>query len=213
MIVALIIGFVFAFFGSIPIAGPIAVIVLSKGLQYRNRAGLFIAIGAAVAEAIYAFLAFWGFSAVLSRYPKLIPATRLVGCAILIGLGIYLAVRTPKSKEAAQSKDKSKVVGVRNILLGFSMTVVNPTLLVTWTAVVGAAHSTGILEMQPRDAFPFSIGVCGGIIAWFALMLMLIGRFHHRMNPKKMQKIIQAIGIALIALGAAFGARVLWKWN
>ena len=213
MIAALVIGFVLAFLGSIPIAGPIAVIVLSKGLEHRNRAGLFIAIGAAVAEAIYAFLAFWGFSSILSRYPVLIPATRLIGCIILILLGIYLAVRAPKSKEAAQTKDKSKVVGVRNILLGFSMTVVNPTLIVTWTAAVGAAHSTGLLAMRPRDALPFSIGVCGGIITWFALMLMLIGRFHKSMQPEKMQKIIKAIGIVLVVLGAAFGARVLWKWN
>jgi threonine/homoserine/homoserine lactone efflux protein len=187
--------------------------VLSKGLEHRNRAGLFIAMGAAVAEAIYAFLAFWGFSAGLSRYPTLIPATRLVGCAILIGLGIYLAFRTPKSKEAAQLKDKSKVVGARNILLGFSMTVVNPTLLVTWTAVVGAAHSTGILEMQPHDALPFSIGVCSGIISWFALMLTLLARFHNRMKQERMHKVIKAIGLALIVLGSAFAVRVLWKWS
>jgi threonine/homoserine/homoserine lactone efflux protein len=213
VIVALILGFVLAFLGSIPIAGPIAVIVLSKGLEHRNRAGLFIAMGAAVAEAIYAFLAFWGFSAVLSRFPKLVPATRLVGCLILIGLGIYLAVRTPKSKEAQQQKDKKGVVGVRNILLGFSMTFVNPTLLVTWTAAVGAAHSSGILDMQPHNAFPFSLGVCGGIIAWFALMLALLAKFHDKMKPEKMQIIIKAIGVALIVLGSAFAIRVLWKWN
>jgi threonine/homoserine/homoserine lactone efflux protein len=213
VIVALVIGFVFAFFGSIPIAGPIAVIVLSKGLEHRNRAGLFIAMGAAVAEAIYAFLAFWGFSAVLSRFPKLIPATRLVGCLILIGLGIYLAVRTPKSKEAQQQKDRKGVVGVRNILLGFSMTIVNPTLLVTWTAAVGAAHSTGILELQPRNAFPFSTAVCAGIIAWFALMLAMMAKFHDKMKHEKMQKVIKVIGAILIILGSALAVRVLWKWN
>jgi threonine/homoserine/homoserine lactone efflux protein len=212
VIIALVIGFVFAFIGSIPIAGPIAVIVLSKGLEHRNRAGLFIATGAAVAEAIFAFLAFWGFSAVLSRYPTLIPATRLVGCLILVALGIYLAVRTPKSKEAQQQKDKKGVVGVRNILLGFSMTIVNPTLLVTWTAAVGAAHSTGILDMQPHNAFPFSLGVCGGIIAWFAVMLATMAKLHHKMNPEKMQRVIKIIGVVLIVLGSAFAIRVLYKW-
>ncbi len=213
MIVALVLGFVLAFLGSIPIAGPIAVIVLSKGLEHRGRAGLFIAIGAAVAEAIYAFLAFWGFSAVLGRYPTLVPATRLVGCLILIGLGMYLALKPPKSKEAQQQKDKTGVVGVRNILLGFSMTVVNPTLLVTWTAAVGAAHSSGILELLPHNAFPFSVGVCGGIIAWFALMLMLLAKFHDKMKPEKMQVIIKTIGAALVVLGTGFAIRVLWKWH
>jgi threonine/homoserine/homoserine lactone efflux protein len=213
VIVALVIGLVFAFFGSIPIAGPIAVVVLSKGLEHRNRAGLFIAMGAAVAEAIYAFLAFWGFSAVLTRFPILVPATRLVGSAILIALGLYLTLKAPKSKEAAQSKDESKVVGVRNILLGFSMTIVNPTLIVTWTAAVGAAHSTGILELAPRNALPFSIGVCAGIITWFAIMLALLARFRSKMKQENLAKVIKVIGWALVVLGGAFGARILYAWK
>lgn len=213
MIFALVIGFVFAFFGSIPIAGPIAVVVLSRGLEHRNRAGLFIAMGAAVAEAIYAFLAFWGFSAVLGRFPILIPATRLVGCTILILLGLYLALKTPKSKESAQVKDKSGVVGVRNILLGFTMTIVNPTLIVTWTAAVSAAHSTGILQLEPHNALPFSIGVCGGIITWFAILLALLARFRSHMKQESLHKVIKVIGWALVVLGAGFGARVLLTWK
>ncbi|MEO8874052.1 MAG: LysE family transporter [Polyangiaceae bacterium] len=213
MILALIIGLVFAFFGSIPIAGPIAVVVLSRGLEHRGRAGLFIAMGAAVAEAIYAFLAFWGFSAVLTRFPSLVPATRLVGCVILISLGLYLALKTPKSKEAAQDKDKEGVVGVRNLLLGFTMTIVNPTLIVTWTAAVSAAHSSGILELAPRNAFPFSIGVCAGIILWFAILLALLAKFHSKINPDKMQTVIKVIGWVLVVAGAAFAVRVLYKWH
>jgi threonine/homoserine/homoserine lactone efflux protein len=213
MIGSLVVGFVFAFIGSIPIAGPIAVVVLSKGLEHRNRAGIFIAIGAAVAEAVYAFLAFWGFSTVLARFPNLVPATRVAGCAILIALGVYLAVREPKAGEGAQRKDRTSGRGARNLLLGFWMTAVNPTLLVTWTAAVGAAHSTGVLDLQPRDAFPFSLGVCAGIIAWFAVLLALLGRFQSRINPTKLRTVIRVIGAALVVLGVVFGIRTLTHWR
>ncbi|MEO8799084.1 MAG: LysE family transporter [Polyangiaceae bacterium] len=213
MLAALLVGFVLSFLGSIPIAGPIAVIIVSKALEHRNRAAFFISIGASVAEAFYAFLAFWGFSAVLGKYPSLQPISRLIGCAILIALGVYLAVRKPKSKEAAQAKDQANAVGVRNVLLGFTMTVVNPTLIVTWTAAVGAAHSTGLLRMHQSDAFTFSLGVCAGIVTWFSLLLVLLGRFKKKVGPDTLNKAIRYIGIALIVLGSAFAIRVLIKWG
>lgn len=212
MIAALVVAFVLSFLGSIPIAGPIAVIVVSKALEHRNRAAFFIAVGASVAEAIYAFLAFWGFSAVLGGHPGLVPASRLVGCGIIVALGIYLVVRKPKSPEHAKAKDRSNAVGIRNVLLGFSMTVVNPTLIVTWTAAVGAAHSTGFLRMQPRDAFPFALGVAGGIVSWFALLLVLLGHFKEKVTESTLNKSIRWIGVALIVAGGLFGARVLVKW-
>lgn len=74
MIAALVIGFVLSFLGSVPIAGPIAVIIVSKALEHRNRAAFFISIGASVAESFYAFLAFWGFrrssGAIRASFPR-----------------------------------------------------------------------------------------------------------------------------------------------
>ena len=212
MIVALIIGFVLSFLGSIPIAGPIAVIIVSKALEHRNRAAFFISIGASVAEAIYAYLAFWGFSTVLVSYPSLVPASRLIGACILIGLGIYLVVRKAKTPEQAKARDNANAVGIRNVLLGFSMTIVNPTLIVTWTAAVGAAHSTGLLRMYQRDAWTFSLGVLAGINTWFATLLVLLGRFKKNMTPKTLDKVIRGIGIVLIVLGGIFGVRTIVKW-
>jgi threonine/homoserine/homoserine lactone efflux protein len=70
VLVAAIIGFCFGFFGSIPIAGPIAALVLQRGLVGRFRAGALIGAGAAFAEAGYAFMAFWGFSTFLEVPPS-----------------------------------------------------------------------------------------------------------------------------------------------
>ena len=212
MIVALIIGFVLSFLGSVPIAGPIAVIIVSKALEHRNRAAFFISIGASVAEAIYAYLAFWGFSTVLGRYPGLVPASRLVGACILVALGVYLVVRKSKTPEQAKAKDKSNAVGIRNVLLGFSMTIVNPTLIVTWTAAVGAAHSTGLLRMYQRDAWTFSLGVLAGINTWFATLLVLLGRFKKKATPETLDKVIHGIGVLLIVLGGIFAVRTIVKW-
>ena len=49
MIVAALSGFVLGFAGSIPVAGPTAVVVMESALAHRNREGLSVAVGAAVA--------------------------------------------------------------------------------------------------------------------------------------------------------------------
>ncbi len=68
MLSALLAGFLFGFIGSMPVAGPIAGLVLSRGLQGRFASGANIAVGAALAEAAYACLAFWGFSTLLADH-------------------------------------------------------------------------------------------------------------------------------------------------
>src|SRR5215471_1241504 len=58
-VVVSIVAFVLGFVGSMPVAGPISVMVVSRTAEGNWRAARRIAYGASVAEALYAFLAFW----------------------------------------------------------------------------------------------------------------------------------------------------------
>src|SRR5271163_2627129 len=82
-----LVALVFAFVGSLPLAGPIALLVVSNGASGRDKEALRIALGAAVAEGIYAFLAFWGFATFLARYALVLPISHGVAAVILCGLG------------------------------------------------------------------------------------------------------------------------------
>ena len=82
MLIAFVVGFLFGFIGSIPVAGPISALVFSRGIQGRFRSGVFISLGGGVAEALYSFLAFWGFSSYLTRYPFIVPVSRAAAAAI-----------------------------------------------------------------------------------------------------------------------------------
>jgi threonine/homoserine/homoserine lactone efflux protein len=214
LILALLVGLALGFFGSMPIAGPTAVVIVSKGLDSKIRAGLFIAIGAAVAESLYAFMAFWGLTETLHRFPVLLPASRLVGAALLFALGLYFMLR--KSKEASPSKDDDAEQPAKrwlgNLLFGLSLTAVNPTLIVTWTAAVGVAHSTGLLRVHALDAFPFAIGAGAGIVGWFGLFLWLLARFRSRVKSSTVDRVIRWMGALLIAAGIGLGVRAIVEW-
>ena len=95
MLFAVLIGFAFGFLGSVPVAGPIAVLVLRLGLGDEARRARYLALGGALAEGLYALLAFWGLSEVLGGHPGLLPASRLLGAMVCLLLGSVLLVHRP----------------------------------------------------------------------------------------------------------------------
>jgi threonine/homoserine/homoserine lactone efflux protein len=97
---AIVAGFLMAFFGSMPPVGPIAVLLLERGVSGRDAEGRGIALGAAIAETIYCALAMAGVSELMRRYAIALTIARAVGVAVLLGLGVYFARFTMKEAPA-----------------------------------------------------------------------------------------------------------------
>jgi len=216
VLAAFAVAFVLSFLASMPIAGPIAAIVVSKGLGGQSRAGFFIAIGAAFAEAFYAGLAFLGITAMVERYPLLLPISRLLGCLILIGLGVFFVVKKPKAEAATGAEPGAPTpttTDVGSLFLGFSITALNPTLIVTWTGAVSAVTASKILRVHEWDAVPFALGVLLGIISWFSTLLALLARFKRKLQPTSVHRSIQGMGVFLVLLGVGFAVRTVLQWH
>ncbi len=206
MLLAILLGFVFGFMGSMPVAGPIAILVFGRGLEGRLRSGIYLATGAAIAESIYAYLAYWGFSALLSSHRWIEPASRVVAAVILIALGIrFLMPR--KAHDPEQAPPPANVGNKRSFLLGFTITLLNPTLMATWGAAVTTLHSFDLVAFSPAQALPFSAGVLLGIATWFAVLLTVLGRFRDRFQRATLDRIVRVMGFFLLCLGLYFGVR------
>jgi len=206
MLVAFIIGFCFGFFGSVPVAGPIAALVLERGLTGRHTSAALIGVGGAVAEAAYAFLAFWGFSTYLTRFPWIDPVSRAMAAVILIGLGVsfarYRGARTADPKRSVDSP-------LGSVLLGFTITALNPTLIATWTAATTTLYSANIVTLSPEGAIPFSLGALIGIGGWFGLLAGLLRRYRGRFNQQRLDQVVRSIGWLIAALGLFFAVRAV----
>jgi threonine/homoserine/homoserine lactone efflux protein len=216
MVWALLAGLVCGFVGSIPIAGPTAVLVIERALDGKSGEAFAIAAGAAIAELGYALLAYLGMTAFLSEFPWLLPASRALGAAILLGLGLYLAARPRKPRPPRDAPHLPAVAQRRNplgmVLLGLIVTGVNPTLLASWSAVVTVLHSTGTLRVAPLDGFPFALGVGAGSTAWFGVVVALLHRFRRAISEKTLDRIVRAIGVALAAGGVVMAVQVARDW-
>lgn len=209
MLQAPLIGFLFGFVGSVPVAGPIAALVLARGLAGKFRSGFFIALGGALPEALYAFLAFWGFDALLGSYPWVDPICKAVAAVILFGLGIWMARSqgaSQKNTAAADDADQGprRKSWVRSFTVGFNITLFNPTLLATWAAAVGILRGTGFVAFGPTNGLLFASSAAVGIVAWFSAMLWIIHRVHARFDDGVLVNIRRGFGGLLILVSCWF---------
>lgn len=195
---ALLVGLLLGFVGSMPLAGPISILVFGRGLHGYFRSGLAIAVGAAVAEAGYAALACWGLGAFLERFPRVAFAARAGGALLLVGLGAWFVLHRP----APRNPDGVRDGGVRRGLgLGFGLSALNPTLLATWSAAAAMAHGTGLVGPGAAAAGLFGAGSGLGIVAWFWAMLGLLRRHHGRVRPELLDRVVQGLGAVLVVAG------------
>lgn len=205
MLIAAIIGAMIGYIGSMPVAGPIAVLVFGRGLENRAQNGLFLAAGAAIAESVYAYLAFWGFSAFLTNYPWIEKAARIAAAVLLIGLGVHFYRKRQPPPEAPRP---AGVGNKRSFFLGFTITALNPTLIATWTFTVTTVYSFGIVKFDAGNALPFSLGAFSGIVGWFATMLYLLNRFRSSVPGMALTRVLNVMGVVLIVVGLAIGITV-----
>jgi threonine/homoserine/homoserine lactone efflux protein len=203
VLAAALVGVVLGYIGSMPVAGPIALLVLGRGLENRSRNGLALAFGAAIAESVYAYLAFWGFGAVLSRYPWIEKGAHFGAAVALIALGVHFYRR--RHQAAAPTPPPSNSGNKRNFMLGFAITLLNPTLIATWTFTVTTVYSLGLVTFEADKALPFSLGAFSGIVCWFGTLLYLLKRFRKVVTQSGLQRALKLVGVVLIVVGFCIG--------
>lgn len=198
---ALLIGVAFGFFGSMPIAGPIAALVVQRGLAGRYRSGVFIALGAAIPEGGFAYLAFWGFSTFLAKYAWIDPVARGAAVVILVALALAFSRQRDEPREVtAKGSDSAQ----KSFWLGFTITTLNPTLIATWTAAATTLASVRATPLSPHEAIVFAVGAVVGIVGWFLALLGLMRRYRSKFKAETLARAVRWMGYGLFVLAAFF---------
>ncbi|MGZ3478331.1 MAG: LysE family transporter, partial [Polyangiales bacterium] len=188
------------FVGSMPLAGPIAVLVVSRAVEKRYVEARRLAYGAAISEAIYAGVSFWGFSYV-ARYHAFLPVAHAITAVVLLIVGLQFVRWTPRAPVHEDHR-----AGKTPFVLGFTISALNPTLLVTWSAVVTAIYSRQIVVMKSWYALPFALSAALGIALWFMTMVASLRRFGGKFPASMVTWMVRAMGflLILIALWSGF---------
>ena len=191
-----------SFIGSMTPTGPIALIVLRRGVRRQNLSALSVASGAALAEAGYALLAYLGISFALSRYPLQTFVLRIIAGTILIVFAMICIF----GSHYLQPKAANREYPGASFLLGLSIAGLNPTLFVTWTGAVAAVRGLGLIS-DIHAAPVFAIGVVVGPVLWFWILLKVLGRHVESFRPETLVTIEKFLPIALLVLAGIIMAQ------
>jgi len=200
-------AFAFGFVGSMPLAGPIAVMVVSRAASRRFSEALHIGLGAALAEGIYAGVAFWGFTSLFARTPLLAPISHGVTAVVLAVLGARFVFWSPKKTERKRAASNSQRAGTT--LVGFSISAINPTLLVTWGAIVAFLYSKGLSGASSLVAVPFGACAAAGVAIWFVVLVALLRKYEGNLPHGVLTWTIRGLGLALVVLGMWSAVRLV----
>lgn len=211
--IAALIGFAMGFAGSIPLAGPTTMLVLSFGIQGRIREAAGVAAGSALPEAIYAGLALWGFGALLESFSWVAQVSRGFAIAILLVVGLFLLLRPPAEGGEAPREIADQPGLIRSFLLGTSVTAFNPALILNWGAAATMLYSLEILDPDSLLAIPFGLGAATGIVSWFAIVLVLLHHHRRRISPLLRDRLLRSMGLLLIAFALIAAARSWLRGN
>ncbi|MFQ5542410.1 MAG: LysE family transporter [Candidatus Binatia bacterium] len=189
--IASIAGFLMGLIGSMPVAGPISLLVFHRGIIARYRDAWAIGVGGALAEGFYCALAVHGFSIL---HESFVPLVKGVGILLPIALALYLIlVRQETSRDHLVSESSAATLG-GNFCIGLSVAALNPTLLLTWSGFVAVLFSLTDLRFHGSDRIVFAAGAVLGMVAWFSIFLTLLCRFRDCFPFRVIQRLTRRTG-------------------
>ena len=148
-ITVVLIGFSAGFVFSMPIAGPISIIITSNALKGNLKFCIRTALGASIIEFFYVLIAVFGLSVLFSLYSSIIPYVLIVGSIFLLAIGIKIFRTNIKLEDIERSynndEKEEKNGGLRT---GLIINLTNPSLffgvLTSSFLVLSFASSIGL---------------------------------------------------------------------
>jgi threonine/homoserine/homoserine lactone efflux protein len=132
LIIILLLGLFAGFFFSVPIAGPISILITSNALKGRLRYCLRTAIGGAVIEIIYVFIAVYGLTSLYTYYQSAIPIILIVGSLFLLFVAYKIFNTKLKLEDLSKSEIESNKENKGGLRTGLILNISNPSLFIGW---------------------------------------------------------------------------------
>lgn len=126
-------GFTAGFILSIPVAGPINILITSNALLGKLRYCLRVALGASVIEFFYVLIIVFGIVSLYKFYKPFVPYILLVGAVVLVIVGVKVT-KTRFNITNVNLKEivKDKIANKGGFSTGILINITNPSLFLGW---------------------------------------------------------------------------------
>lgn len=181
--------------------GPICALVIQKTLNHGKRAGIATGMGSALADTLFAAIAVFAVAAVQEFIESNNGVLMICGGAIVIGLGIAMALKKNMGRERKMDKVSAKFPAQ-----AFVMALSNPGALALMFGLMLVFKVDG-----SNEKLMTVLGVAAGAVLWWIAFATLIDRLGKKLNPRHLLLVNRIFGILVIAFGAWMTAKGLFE--
>ncbi len=195
-------SFVVGFLVAIPV-GPVGLLLIQRSLTVGALAGIFTGFGAALADALFAFLAALGLMTLIGQLEAHRALFRPFGSLALVIVGLYFyfhKIPALTAEEVLTGRYQRRYWW--DTISAFFLTLLNPATIIAFAALFAGSD---LIPENPKDSQYVEImgGIFAGSLVWWMILVALAGPIKRRMNVQTVHRVFQGIGVSLclIALG------------
>lgn len=206
LLINIIKAFLVGFAASVPV-GPVAILVVQKTLSKGYQAGFITGLGASVVDTLFAVIAVFALAVTQQFLNDHQMVILLVGGAILVGIGLSMALKDPFRKMRSDGTSKASAT---DFLQAVFMTISNPGAIFVMLALFAFF---GITDDSPSSwrVAPILLSVAGGSVTYWFLLSWGLGHFRNKFTMNTLLWISRVTGALVVVIGIALLAQALFS--
>jgi threonine/homoserine/homoserine lactone efflux protein len=196
--IILIKGIIVGLLASIPL-GPIGVICVQRTINKGKLSGFLSGMGAASADTIFAAIAGFSLSFIISYIEEKQILFQAIGGIIVLLLGIKIFYTNPIRQLRRHKKKKNSLL--EDYLSVLIVTITNPLAVFLFIALFA---SLGMVTEKTGwfHSIIITIGVLIGAALWWYILTSLVDKYRRKFRLKQLWWINKISGAAIFTLGA-----------
>lgn len=193
-------GIVIGLLASIPL-GPIGVLCIQRTLCKSHKAGFVSGLGAASADTLFATIALFSLTFVLSFIESYMVIIKVLGGILVIIVGMTILLKNPVVQIRKNRAGKGNNLW-SDYLSVFFVTLANPAYILVFVALFAALGIN-------REGIPYAngllmlIGVLCGTSLWWFILTFCISFLRGKFRPRHLFWMNRISGSLIVILGAA----------
>jgi len=199
MISLIIIPFIIGFISFLTPTGPVTITIFKNTLLGKYSKSIMILLGATIIQFIFSITSLALVNKVISE--NLTFTFKIISSLVFLTLGCYLLISKPKkSNQIINLKELPKKEKLKSFLTGLLLTLLNPTIILSWIAIIALLISFNYLTATTFfEILIFGLSAIAGIATGSLILIFLTHKYKKLCSDKFVKTILKFLGTLIIS--------------
>lgn len=190
-------GIIIGLMASIPL-GPIGLMCIQRTLSKSHKSGFVSGLGAAVADLIFAAIALFSLTFVMSIVETHLGLIKVLGGISVVIVGVTIFLKNPVVQIRRNRSGKGNLWS--DFISLFLVTMANPAFILIFVALF-AAFGVSQVALGHIFGMVMLVGVLCGSATWWFMLTFGVSLLRKRFRPRHLLWINRLSGAVIVLLG------------